>query len=47
VSGGFRTKAGAKAYARIQAAISTFRKQGLNVLATLRDLFSCAPGVLA
>lgn len=47
VSGCFRTTAGAKAYARIQAAISTFRKQGLKVLATLRDLFSYTPVMLA
>jgi transposase len=47
VSGCFRTKAGAKTYARLQAAISTFRKQGLNVLATLRDLFSGGSVVLA
>ena len=46
VSGGFRTKAGAKTYARIQATISTFRKQNLNVVATLRDLFSGIPIVL-
>lgn len=47
VSGCFRTKAGAQAYARLQGAISTFRKQGLNVFATLRDLFSHEPVVLA
>ena len=47
VSGCFRTKTGANAYARIQATISTFRKQRLNVFATLRDLFSGAPIVLA
>jgi transposase len=47
VSGCFRTKAGAQAYARLQGAISTFRKQGLNVFATLRDLFSHVPVVLA
>lgn len=47
VSGCFRTKAGAKAYARIQAAISTFRKQGLKVFTMLRDLFSGVPAVLA
>lgn len=47
VSGCFRTKAGADVYARLQAAISTFRKQGLNVFATLRDLFSGIPVGLA
>ena len=40
VSGGFRTEQGASVYARLQSAVSTFRKQGLNVLNTLRDLFS-------
>ncbi len=40
VSGCFRTQAGAQVYARIQAVISTFRKQNLKVFATLRDLFS-------
>lgn len=47
VSGGFRTKPGAEVYARLQAAVSTFRKQGLNVFATLRRLFSCIPVGLA
>lgn len=40
VSGGFRTVEGARVYARIQAVISTFRKQGESVFARLRDLFS-------
>jgi transposase len=35
VSGCFRTQVGACAYARLQAAISTFRKPGMNVFATL------------
>jgi len=47
VSGCFRTESGAEVYARLQAAVSTFRKQGLNVFATLRDLFSGTPVVLA
>jgi transposase len=47
VSGGFRTRSGAEVYARLQAATSTFRKQGLNVFATLRDLFLRRPVVLA
>ena len=47
VSGCFRTMDGARAYARLQGTISTFRKQGLNVFATLRDLFSHVPVVLA
>lgn len=40
VSGGFRTVEGAQIYARIQAVISTFRKQGLGVFGRLRELFS-------
>ena len=47
VSGCFRTKAGAHMYARLQATVSTFRKQGLNVFATLRDLFARRPVMLA
>lgn len=46
VSGGFRTKAGAYVYARLQATISTLRKQGRNVFAALRDLFVGRPVVL-
>jgi hypothetical protein len=46
VSGCFRTEQGARVYARLQAAISTFRKQGLNVFATLRDLFARHPVVV-
>ena len=40
VSGCFRTKAGASVYARLQATVSTFRKQGENVFAALRKLFA-------
>ncbi|MCP5197237.1 MAG: transposase [Gammaproteobacteria bacterium] len=40
VSGGFSTVEGAGAYARLQAIISTFRKQGEGVFARLRELFS-------
>ena len=40
VSGSFRTVAGACVYARLQAVISTFRKQGEGVFARLRELFS-------
>jgi transposase len=43
VSGGFRTEHGAAVYARLQAMISTCRKQGRNVFATLRDLFARQP----
>lgn len=47
VCGGFRTKSGAEVYARLQATTSTFRKQGLKVFATLRDLFLRRSVVLA
>jgi hypothetical protein len=47
VCGGFRTKSGAEVYARMQAATSTFRQQGLKVFATRRDLFLRRPVVLA
>jgi len=46
VSGGFRTKPGAHVYARLQAAISTFRKQGMNVFTHLRQLFLLQPVVV-
>ncbi|NJO17595.1 MAG: transposase [Thioploca sp.] len=46
VSGGFRTPGGARAYARRQATVSTFRQQRLKVFATLRDLFAHRPVVL-
>ena len=47
VGGGFRTQEGAQVYARLRAAISTFRKQGMNVFATLYDLFLHHPISLA
>ncbi|CAK0771485.1 hypothetical protein CCP3SC1_630002 [Gammaproteobacteria bacterium] len=40
VSGGFRTADGARVFARLQAVISTFRKQGENIFTRLRELFS-------
>jgi transposase len=43
VSGCFRTIQGAETYARLQAVISTCRKQGRNVFAVLDDLFACKP----
>jgi transposase len=46
VSGCFRTQAGARVYARLQATIFTFRKQGMNVFATLRDVFAHRPVAL-
>ena len=47
VSGCFRTKAGSDVYARLQAVVSTCRKQGLNVFASLRRLFADTPVGLA
>ena len=35
ISGGFRTMAGARTFARIRSVISTARKQGWNILQTL------------
>lgn len=43
ISGCFRTETGAKVYDRMQAVISTFRKQGLKIFDSLRDLFSHRP----
>ena len=43
VSGCFRTEHGATVYARLQAMISTCRKQGRNVFVTLRNLFAHQP----
>ncbi len=43
VSGCFRTVLGAEIYARLQAIIATCRKQGRNIFATLRDIFSYQP----
>lgn len=43
VSGCFRTQQGAKVYARLQAVISTCRKQEKNVFAFLRALFAHQP----
>lgn len=43
VSGCFRTLLGAEVYARLQAIISTCRKQGRNIFATLRNIFSYQP----
>ncbi|MFZ5910226.1 MAG: IS66 family transposase [Chloroflexota bacterium] len=43
VSGCFRTEHGARVYARLQAVISTCRKQERNVFSVLRDLFAYQP----
>ena len=42
VSGGFRTADGARVFARLQAVISTFRKQGENIFTRLQKLFASA-----
>jgi len=47
VSGCFRTKAGASVYDRLQAVVSTCRKQGLNVFTILCGLFLNTPVELA
>jgi len=41
VSGCFRTIQGAEIYARLQAVISTCRKQDRNIFAVFSDLFAC------
>ncbi|MFZ5535556.1 MAG: IS66 family transposase [Patescibacteria group bacterium] len=46
VSGCFRTEGGAKVYARLQAVISTCRKQERNVFAVLHSLFAYQPVTL-
>lgn len=43
VSGSFRTFQGAKVFARLQALISTCRKQDRNIFDTLRNLFALQP----
>ncbi len=43
ISGGFRSPAGAAAFARIRGYLSTLRKQGLPVLEALRATFAGAP----
>jgi transposase len=46
VSGCFRTQSGARVYARLQAVISTCRKQERNVFSVLRNLFAHQPVTL-
>jgi len=46
VSGCFRTDHGAAVYARLQAVISTCRKQERNVFVALRNLFAHQPASL-
>lgn len=43
ISGGFRTKEGARIFCRIRGYISTVRKQGENVLAALESVFMGDP----
>jgi transposase len=40
ISGGFRSEAGARQFCRIRGYLATLRKQGLNVLDALIELFS-------
>lgn len=47
VSECFRVQVDAHVYARLQVIASTFRKQGLNVVIELRDLFACRRVALA
>jgi transposase len=43
ISGCYRTEAGATNYLTIRSYVSTARKQGINVLEALRDLFEGKP----
>lgn len=43
ISGGWRTLAGAQAFAAIRSYVSTARKQGVNALDVLRDAFAGQP----
>jgi hypothetical protein len=43
VSGCFRTTPGARAFCRIRSYISTMKKQGHNVIAALKSVFSGTP----
>jgi transposase len=43
ISGGFRSPAGAAAFARIRGYLSTLRKQGLPVLHALEGVFAASP----
>jgi transposase len=43
ISGGFRSAAGAAAFARIRGYVSTLRKQGLPILHALQGVFAGAP----
>lgn len=43
ISGGFRSPAGAAAFARIRGYLSTLRKQGLPILHTLESVFAGSP----
>jgi transposase len=47
VSGGFRTKEGARMFARIRAAISTFQKQGKRIFDELCGVFRGSPSRLS
>jgi len=47
VSGGFRSDAGADAFARLRGYVSTLRKQGVALLGALETLFTGSPLYLA
>ena len=40
ISGGFRSEIGAKQFARIRGFINTARKQGWNILESIKAIFS-------
>jgi transposase len=43
ISGSFRSEAGARQFCRIRGYLTTLRKQGLNVLDALLDVFAGHP----
>ncbi len=43
IAGGFRTLAGAHAFATLRSALSTAHKQGRNAVAVLREVFAAPP----
>ena len=45
ISGGWRSRQGANNYAALQSLLSSWRKQGKEVLCCLRELFTQAPAL--
>ena len=45
ISGGWRSRQGAHNYAALQSLLSSWRKQGKEVLCCLRELFTQAPAL--